>query len=127
SVGRGLRNFWEDVATNRGRPRQVDPSAFTVGKDLAATPGKVVFRNELMELIQYAPQTETVHQTPLLLSPPWINKYYIMDLAPERSFVEFAVRQGHTVFAISYRNPDESMRDVALDDYLLHGLRPALA
>ena len=126
SVVAGLRNFLHDLAPNGGRPSQVDASAFGLGGNLAATPGKVVFRNDLMELIQYEPQTETVYETPLLLSPPWINKYYIMDLAPGRSFVEWAVSQGHTVFAISYRNPDESMRDVALDDYLLHGPHTAL-
>ena len=105
SVIAGLANYLRDVDTNGGRPRQVDASAFNVGENLAATPGKVVFRNDLMELIQYDPQTETVHEVPLLLSPPWINKYYIMDLAPGRSFAEWAVAQGHTVFAISYRNP----------------------
>ena len=115
-----------DVVSNGGCPRQVDMSAFTVGENLAATPGKVVFRNELMELIQYAPQTETAYETPLLLSPPWINKYYMMDLAPGRSFAEWAVEHGHTVFAISYRNPDASLRDIALDDYLLHGPHTAL-
>ena len=121
SALRGLRTFMDDLATNGGLPRQVDPHAFTVGEDLACTPGKVVFRNDLMELIQYAPQTEQVHRIPLLLSPPWINKYYIMDLAPGRSFAEWAVQHGHTVFAISYRNPDERHRDVRLDDYLLSG------
>jgi polyhydroxyalkanoate synthase subunit PhaC len=126
SLVRGARNFLRDVRENGGKPSQVDRSAFRLGENLAATPGQVVFRNDLMELIQYAPQTETVYETPLLLSPPWINKYYIMDLAPGRSFVEWAVRQGHTVFAISYRNPDESMRGVALDDYLLHGPHTAL-
>ncbi|MEA2828048.1 MAG: poly[(R)-3-hydroxyalkanoate] polymerase subunit PhaC [Actinomycetota bacterium] len=126
SVIAGLANFLRDVETNRGRPRQVDASSFEVGVNLAATPGKVVFRNDLMELIQYAPQTETVHEVPLLLSPPWINKYYIMDLAPGRSFAEYAVSQGHTVFAISYRNPDASMAGVALDDYLLRGPYDAL-
>ena len=105
----GLANFLRDVETNGGRPRQVDSSAFRVGENLAATPGKVVFRNDLMELIQYSPTTETVHEVPLLLSPPWINKYYIMDLAPGRSFAEYAVAQGHTVFAISYRNPPTSI------------------
>ncbi len=104
----------------------MDTSGFELGVNLAATPGKVVFRNELMELIQYSPQTETVHETPLLLSPPWINKYYIMDLAPGRSFAEFAVARGHTTFAISYRNPDPSMAGVALDDYLLRGPYEAL-
>ena len=77
-----------------------------------------------MELIQYEPQTPTVYEIPLLFSPPWINKYYVMDLAPGRSLVEWAVEHGHTVFLISYRNPDESMRDVALDDYLLPGRSP---
>lgn len=121
SVLSGLRNFWHDVATNGGKPSQVDASSFRLGENLAATPGQVVFRNDLMELIQYSPQTKTVFEVPLLLSPPWINKYYIMDLAPGRSFVEWAVGRGHTVFAISYRNPDESLREVALDDYLLRG------
>ncbi len=90
SLLRGARNFALDVVQNKGRPRQVDSSAFTVGENLATTPAKVVFRNELMELLQYEPQTDTVHGTPLLCSPPWINKYYIMDLAPERSFIEWA-------------------------------------
>ena len=125
SLFRGLRNFLTDLATNDGYPKQVDRSAFTVGKDLAATPGKVVLRNELMELIQYDAQTETVHEVPLLCSPPWINKYYIMDLAPGRSFVEWAVQHGHTTFVISYRNPDESLRDKSIEDYLVHG--PLLA
>jgi polyhydroxyalkanoate synthase len=127
SVLRGLRNFFQDQLTNNGRPRQVDTTPFELGRNLAATPGKVVYRNDLMELIQYDPQTETVFEVPLLLSPPWINKYYVMDLAPGRSFVEWAVRQGHTVFAISYRNPDDSMRDIDLEDYLLRGPRQALS
>jgi polyhydroxyalkanoate synthase len=126
SVMRGLQTYLDDLAHNQGMPRQLDPAAFAVGRDLAVTPGKVVFRNDLMELIQYAPATETVYATPLLLSPPWINKYYIMDLAPDRSFVEWAVQHGHTVFAISYRNPDAADRDVRLDDYLLRGPIAAL-
>jgi polyhydroxyalkanoate synthase len=126
SLARGARNFITDLATNGGLPRKVDRSAFTLGKNLAATPGKVIFRNELMELIQYVPTTDTVHQVPLLCSPPWINKYYIMDLAPGRSFVEWAVNHGHTVFQISYRNPDKTMGDTRLDDYLLEGPRQAL-
>ena len=121
SVVRGMANFFEDLRTRKGMPRQVDTSAFQVGKNLAATPGKVVFKNHLMELLQYAPQTKETFRLPLLLSPPWINKYYIMDLAPGRSFAEWAVKHGHTTFAISYRNADASMRDVSLDDYLLHG------
>ncbi len=126
SVMRGLQTYLDDVANNEGMPRQLDPDAFKVGEDLAVTPGKVVFRNDLMELIQYAPATETVYATPLLMSPPWINKYYIMDLAPGRSFVEWAVQHGHTVFAISYHNPDATDRDVRLDDYLLSGPIAAL-
>ncbi len=123
----GFRNFLEDLVANRGMPRQVDLSAFTVGENLAATPGKVVFRNELLELIQYEPQTESVFEIPILCSPPWINKYYIMDLAPGRSFIEWAVTHGHTVFAISYRNPDESLRGVSLNEYLVNGPEAALS
>ena len=126
SVLAGARNFLSDLISNGGMPRQVDASSFRLGENMAATPGKVVFRNELMELIQYAPQTAKVHSVPMLASPPWINKYYIMDLAPGRSFLEWAITHKRTVFAISYRNPDASMRGVTLDDYLIHGPRQAL-
>jgi polyhydroxyalkanoate synthase len=126
SVLKGLRNFIDDALHNEGMPRQFDPEAFAVGRNLGVTPGKVVYRNNLMELIQYEPQTKTTYEVPLLVSPPWINKYYLMDLAPGRSFIEWAVQHGHTTFAISYRNPDESMRDVSLDDYLIHGPADAL-
>jgi polyhydroxyalkanoate synthase len=126
SILRGARNLVDDVVNNQGRPRQVDDSALRVGQEMAATPGKVVFRNSLIELIQFEPRTETVHAIPILCSPPWINKYYIMDLAPGRSFIEWAVRHGHTVFVISYRNPDESMASTSLEDYLVLGPRTAL-
>jgi polyhydroxyalkanoate synthase len=126
SVARGFANLLEDVVRNGGRPAQVDRSAFEVGKTLAATPGRVVFRNDLIELLAYEPQTETVFAQSVLYSPPWVNKYYVMDLAPGRSFVEYAVAQGFTVFAISYRNPDESMAELRLDDYLRNGLLAAL-
>ena len=126
SALRGARTFLDDLVNNGGRPRQTVPGRFVVGRDLAATPGKVVFRNEMMELLQYSPQTEQVREVPLLLSPPWINKYYMMDLAPGRSLVQWAVQHGLTVFAISYRNPDESMRGVSFDDYLINGPRQAL-
>jgi polyhydroxyalkanoate synthase len=126
SVARGFLQFLDDLANNGGWPRQVDKSGFTLGENLAATPGKVVFRNDLIELIQYAPQTETVFATPIVLSPPWINKYYVMDLAPGKSFAEWAITHGHTVFAISYRNPDESMRDLGMEDYMRNGLLAAL-
>lgn len=126
SVVSGFRQMLDDLATNQGRPRQVDRSQLRVGKELAATPGKVVYRNRLMELIQFEPQTDEVHEIPILVSPPWINKYYIMDLSPGRSLLEWAVQHGHTVFVISYRDPDESMADVGLDDYLELGNLAAL-
>jgi len=121
SVVGGLRNFLHDLVENKGWPSQVDRNAFEVGTNLATTPGKVVYRNELIELLQYEPQTDEVREIPLLVCPPWINRYYIADLAPGKSLVEWAVQRGHTVFAISYRNPDESMRDLTFDDYLRLG------
>jgi polyhydroxyalkanoate synthase len=126
SLAKGARNFVDDLINNGGRPRQVDAAAFQVGRDLAVTPAKVVSRNELMELLQYEPQTAQVRAAPLLCSPPWINKYYVMDLAPGRSFIEWAVRHGRTVFAISYRNPSADMAGVSMDDYLVHGPHTAL-
>ncbi len=126
SLVAGTANFLDDLWHNGGRPRQVDTRPFQLGKNMAATPGKIVFRNDLMELIQYEPQTPKVHAVPVLASPPWINKYYIMDLAPGRSFLEWAVQHGHTAFAISYRNPDTTMSAVTLDDYLVHGPVAAL-
>jgi polyhydroxyalkanoate synthase len=126
SLARGTRNFMDDLLTNNGRPRQVDTSKFTIGENLAATPCKVVYRNDIMELLQYSAQTPQVHAAPLLCSPPWINKYYVMDLAPGRSFIEWAVKHERTVFAISYRNPSPDMSGVTMDDYLIHGPRQAL-
>ena len=126
SLARGAGHFLDDLVHNDGRPRQVDASGFEVGVNLAATPGRVVYRNELMELIQYEPQTPEVRAVPLLFSPPWINKYYVMDLAPGRSFVEWAVRHGRTVFAISYRNPTREMAGTTMDDYLVDGPQRAL-
>jgi polyhydroxyalkanoate synthase subunit PhaC len=126
SLLRGARNVIDDAVHNEGRPRQVDTSSFEVGRNLACTPAKVVYRNELMELLQYEPQTEQVRAAPLLCSPPWINKYYVMDLAPERSFIEWAVQHGRTVFAISYVNPSKEMAGTTMDDYLVHGPRTAL-
>ncbi len=126
SLVAGMRNFMDDVANNGGYPRQVDTSGFELGRNLATTPGRVVMRNDLIELIAYEPQTEKVHEIPILCSPPWINKYYIMDLAPGRSFVEWAVKHGHQVFMISYRNPDASMSQYKMDDYLRSGVLAAL-
>jgi polyhydroxyalkanoate synthase subunit PhaC len=126
SLARGFGSFVHDLARNGGQPVQVDASSFEVGRNLAATPGRVVYHNDLMELLMYEAQTETVFRNPIICSPPWINKYYVMDLAPGRSFVEYAVSKGHTVFMISYRNPDASMRDYTFDDYLSKGLLAAI-
>ncbi|MHB8178596.1 MAG: PHA/PHB synthase family protein [Vulcanimicrobiaceae bacterium] len=126
SLMRGAQNYLDDVAHNNGQPRQVDAGAFELGRNIACTPGRVVFRNELIELLAFAPQTPEVHAIPLLCSPPWINKYYIMDLAPGRSFIEWAVQHGHQTFAISYRNPDASMSAFGMDDYLRLGILSAL-
>ena len=121
SVVRGAKNMLDDLLHNGGWPSQVDSSGFEVGVNMAATPGAVVYRSDLIELIQYTPQSEQVHSVPLLFCPPWINKYYIMDLAPGKSLIEWAVQHGHTCFAISYRNPDASMRDLGFEDYLRRG------
>ncbi|NJM10715.1 MAG: alpha/beta fold hydrolase [Synechococcaceae cyanobacterium SM1_2_3] len=124
SVLLGLQNWLRDLAA--GEVRMVEPDAFTVGRDLAATPGQVVLRNELLELIQYAPVTAQVHATPIVLVAPWINKFYIMDMSPNNSLVRYLVGQGFTVFITSWKNPGAEARAVTLDDYLLKGLRPAL-
>ena len=121
SVVRGAKNMLDDLLHNGGWPSQVDSSGFEVGVNMAATPGAVVYRSDLIELIQYTPQSEQVHSVPLLFCPPWINKYYIMDLAPGKSLIEWAVQHGHTCFAISYRNPDATMRDLGFEDYLRQG------
>ncbi len=121
SLLRGAKNMLDDLRHNSGWPAQVDSSEFEVGVNLAATPGAVVYRNDLIELIQYQPQAKRVRAVPLLFCPPWINKYYIMDLAPGKSLIEWAVQHGHTCFAISYRNPDSSMRDLDMQDYLRQG------
>ena len=121
SIVRGLKNMLHDVRHNGGWPAQVDRSGFEVGVNMAATPGSVVYRSDLIELIQYSPQTPETYAVPLLFCPPWINKYYIMDLAPGKSLIEWAVRHGHTCFAISYRNPDKSMSELGLRDYLFNG------
>jgi polyhydroxyalkanoate synthase len=124
SVTRGLRNLAEDLP--RGLVSMTDESAFEVGRDLAVTPGTVVFQNDFMQLIQYRPQTETVYERPLVMVPPCINKYYILDLQPENSFVRHAVDAGHTVFMVSWRNMPESMGKATWDDYLEHGVIKAL-
>ncbi|NUR99331.1 MAG: alpha/beta fold hydrolase, partial [Kribbellaceae bacterium] len=113
----GARNLIRDLATTPRVPSMVDPAAFEVGTTVAVTPGAVVFRNEVLELIQYTPQTGKVRTVPLLIVPPVINKYYVVDLAPGRSMVEYFVQQGQQVFTISWRNPDARHRDWDFDTY----------
>ena len=126
SLVRGARNMLEDLTEKGGWPSQVNSSGFELGVNMAVTPGAVIYQNQLIELIQYSSQTERVYEVPLLFCPPWINKYYIMDLAPGKSLIEWAVQHGHTCFAISYRNPDASMRDLGMADYLQLGLFDAI-
>ncbi|MCF1707901.1 class I poly(R)-hydroxyalkanoic acid synthase [Tabrizicola sp. J26] len=124
----GLRNLVEDIERGDGRLDIAtnDPAAFVVGKDLAVTPGKVVFQNELMELIHYAPLTEKQRKRPLLFVPPWINKYYIFDLRPDNSMVRFMLEQGHSVFLISWVNPTKEHAGLSFEDYMKLGPLAAL-
>jgi polyhydroxyalkanoate synthase len=119
SVTNGLRNLVADL--RQGRLSMTDTEAFAPGKNLALTPGKVVYRNRLIELIQYAPLTEQTYAVPLLFVPPWINKFYILDLQPKNSLVRFLLEQGFSVFMISWKNPDASMEGVSFEDYMTDG------
>ncbi|MDE8343500.1 MAG: class I poly(R)-hydroxyalkanoic acid synthase [Acidocella sp.] len=125
---RGLSNLLADLERGRGKLhiRMTDDAAFAVGGNIATTPGKVVFQNRLMQLIQYAPCTETVLKRPLLVIPPWINKYYILDLKAKNSFVAWAIAQGHSVFMLSWVNPDEALADVDFSEYMSEGIFAAL-
>jgi polyhydroxyalkanoate synthase subunit PhaC len=120
---RGMTMLAEDIEAGRGtlRIRQSDPSNLTVGVNMATTPGKVIFQNELMQLIQYEPATENVLRTPLLIVPPWINKFYILDLRPDKSFIKWCVDQGITVFVISWVNPDRELGKKTFEDYMKQG------
>jgi polyhydroxyalkanoate synthase len=119
SLAKGMANMLKDL--QKGRISQSDESAFQVGENVATTPGTVVFENDLFQLIQYTPTTAKVHAVPLLMIPPCINKFYILDLQPENSLVRYAVEQGNTVFMVSWRNPDQSMAQVTWDDYVEQG------
>ena len=118
---KGMEHIVEDLKDNNGMPALVDKKAFKVGENVATTPGKVVYRNNLCELIQYTPTTPRVHERPLFIIPPWINKYYILDLRPDNSFVKYAVDQGYTVFMISWKNPGPELAETTLDDYMQLG------
>ena len=122
----GLSNLLEDVGKGQGLVSRRAPNDFELGVNVAATPGAVVFKNDLMELIQYAPTTEKVYRRPLLFVPPLVNKYYLFDLTPKASYLKWLVDQGHTVFVISWANPDESHADTGMDAYVKDGVIAAL-
>jgi polyhydroxyalkanoate synthase len=125
---KGLNNLLSDLERGKGklRVKMADMEAFQLGVNIAVTPGKVVFQNELMQLIQYTPTTAKVLKRPLLILPPWINKFYVLDMRPKNSFVRWAVSQGHTVFIVSWVNPDERLGDKGFDDYMREGVLEAL-
>jgi polyhydroxyalkanoate synthase len=129
SLVQGLENLVRDIEANEGDllVTLADREAFQVGQNLATTPGAVVYRNKMLELIQYTPTTPKVHATPLLIFPPWINKFYVMDLKPQNSLIKWIVDQGFTLFVVSWVNPDASYRDVGMDDYVRDGYIRALA
>lgn len=122
----GLSNVLEDVAKGQGLVGRRAPNDFELGVNIAATPGAVVFRNDLLELIQYAPTTETVHRRPLLFIPPLVNKYYLFDLTPKASYLKWLVDQGHTVFVVSWANPDETQADKGMEAYVVDGIVAAM-
>ncbi|MTJ05824.1 MAG: class I poly(R)-hydroxyalkanoic acid synthase [Sediminimonas qiaohouensis] len=128
SLVRGLENLVADLEANHGEMlvRLADPSAFKLSENIATTPGQVVYRNDMMELIQYAPATEEVHATPLIIFPPWINKFYILDLKEKNSLIKWITEQGFTLFVVSWVNPDESYADIGLEDYIERGYLAAL-
>jgi poly[(R)-3-hydroxyalkanoate] polymerase subunit PhaC len=129
NLARGMNMLAEDIAAGGGelKIRQSDATKFEVGRTLAVTPGKVILENELMQLIQYAPSTPNVLKVPLLICPPWINKFYVLDLTPEKSFIKWCVDQGLTVFVISWVNPDERLKDKDFETYMQQGPLAALA
>jgi polyhydroxyalkanoate synthase len=125
---KGLRNFLEDLDRGNGELaiRQADLEHFKIGSNIATTPGKVVYQNPIMQLIQYAPTTPTVARRPLLIFPPWINKFYILDLQPENSFIRWMIDQGRTVFIVSWVNPGPELKNKSFEDYIREGMFEAL-
>jgi polyhydroxyalkanoate synthase len=125
---KGLNNLLRDVEEGDGnlRVKMTDTTAFELGKNVATTPGKVVFQNDMMQLLQYTPSTPDVSKRPLLIVPPWINKFYILDLREKNSYIKWCVDQGHTVFVISWVNPDERLAEKSFDSYLLEGTMAAV-
>ena len=121
---RGMRNLQRDLAAGDGKLKitMADQNAYEIGKNIATTPGKVIYQNDVMQLLQYEPTTSMVFRRPLLIIPPWINKYYILDLQPENSFVRWAVDKGYTVFLVSWANPDEKSGEKTMDNYLREGI-----
>jgi polyhydroxyalkanoate synthase len=128
NLARGMHMLAEDIEAGHGelKIRQSDAAMFAVGRNLAMTPGKVIYQNDLMQLIQYTPATESVLKRPLLIVPPWINKFYILDLTPEKSFIKWAVDQGLTVFVISWVNPDQRLAQKSFEEYMREGPLQAL-
>ncbi|HHI82646.1 MAG TPA: class I poly(R)-hydroxyalkanoic acid synthase [Rhizobiales bacterium] len=126
NLANGLEALAGDIRNGKLKISQTDLAAFKVGQNLASTPGKVIYENRLMQLIQYAPATEQVWQKPLLIIPPWINKFYILDLNEKKSFIRWAVAQGLTVFVVSWANPDEKLRGIRFEDYMKLGILDAL-
>jgi polyhydroxyalkanoate synthase len=126
NFAKGFRNYVDDLRRVANRQPMDETNGFVVGKDVAITPGKVVLRNQLIELIQYAPTTDKVRAEPILIVPAWIMKYYILDLSPNNSLIRYLVAEGHTVFCISWRNPGAALRDVTLDDYRRLGIMAAV-
>ncbi|NCU19759.1 class I poly(R)-hydroxyalkanoic acid synthase [Candidatus Falkowbacteria bacterium] len=128
SLVRGMENLVRDIEANSGDliVTLADPTAFVVGDNLGTAEGSVVFRNRLFELIQYAPRTETVYKTPIIIFPPWINKFYILDLKPQNSLIRWIVDQGFTLFVVSWKNPDASYADVGMDDFVQDGYLTAI-
>jgi poly[(R)-3-hydroxyalkanoate] polymerase subunit PhaC len=128
NLKKGMENFARDLKRGQGTLKitQTDTEAFEIGSNIATAPGKVVYENEIMQLLQFSPSTETIYSRPLVIFPPWINKYYILDLRPEQSMIRWLVAKGYTVFLVSWVNPDKSLKDKTFEDYMRDGIFAAL-